>query len=370
MSTTTSLRVGFVGAGWTQRVQIPVFRLGGLAPSAICAGHIDNAQRAATEHDIPHVYATWQELIESNEVDIVSVVTPPALHREIAVAALQAGKHVIAEKPAALNEGEAEAMLAAAQAAPDQLAIIDHELRFHPARLQMRELLHDGYIGNLVNIEFIRHGAERIDPRTPWNWFSDADQGGGMLFALGSHLLDLARWMVGRIEMMAAQLTTMHPHRTDPERGIVRTVTSDDHARLMLRFANGATGAISAGGITPGPRGMSIRATGTHGALWLDENDKLWGMQANVEALDGEDSWLSGKWQPIRVMLSGLNVSALPVRTPFAIGSFFLSQTLAVSIAMGETVIPEAANFYDGLVIQRMLDAARVAHEKQRWTRL
>lgn len=370
MSIHNDLRVGFVGAGWTERVQIPTFRQGGLTPSALCAGHIKNAQRAAVEHEIPNVFATWQELVESKAVDIVSVATPPHLHTEVAVAALQAGKHVIAEKPTALNQAEAEVMLAAAQAAPAQLAIIDHELRFHPARLQMRELLRDGYIGNLVSIEFLRHGAERVDPRTPWDWFSDAERGGGMLFALGSHLLDLARWMVGRIEMMTAQLTTMHPYRTDPVSDIVRTVTSDDHARLTLRFANGATGSIAAGGITPGRRGMSIHAVGTHGALKLDEEDRLWGMQANIGEEVGDQDWLSGAWQPIRVMLPGLNVNTLPVRTPFAVGSFFLAQTLAVSLSMGENMIPEAANFYDGLVVQRMLDAARVAHAEQRWIQL
>src|SRR5262245_54095846 len=130
MTSKKSVRVGFVGAGWSERVQIPMFRLAGLIPQAICASRPENAQRVAAQTDIPQVYATWKELVSSDEVELVSIVTPPHLHREIALAALRAGKHVICEKPTALNLAEAEAMFAAAQAAPNQLAIIDHELRF------------------------------------------------------------------------------------------------------------------------------------------------------------------------------------------------------------------------------------------------
>jgi predicted dehydrogenase len=89
-------------------------------------------------------------LVTSDSVEIVSICTPPDLHAEIAVAALAAGKHVICEKPTALSVAEAEAMLAAAQAAPGRLAIMDHELRFHPQRLHMRQLIKEGYIGSVL----------------------------------------------------------------------------------------------------------------------------------------------------------------------------------------------------------------------------
>ena len=72
-------------------------------------------------------------------------------------------------------------MLAAAQAAPDQLAIVDHELRFHPQRLQMRQMIKEGYIGSVLHVHFDRLGSERLNPNLPWNWWCDVDQGGGML---------------------------------------------------------------------------------------------------------------------------------------------------------------------------------------------
>lgn len=102
-SGTPNIRIGFVGTGWSDRAQIPVFQKAGLIPQAICSGQLANAQRVAQKHGIPEVYATWQELIQSPTVDVVSVCSPPATHTEITVAALAAGKHIICEKPIRLT---------------------------------------------------------------------------------------------------------------------------------------------------------------------------------------------------------------------------------------------------------------------------
>src|SRR3954470_5323721 len=119
----SGVRVGFIGTGWTERIQIPCYQLAGLIPQAICSSKPENAQRVAAKMGIPQVYNSWQELIYADTVDLVSIVTPPHLHAEISIAALRAGKHVICEKPTALSVAEAENMFAAAQASPNQLAI-------------------------------------------------------------------------------------------------------------------------------------------------------------------------------------------------------------------------------------------------------
>ena len=168
MSEQRGLRVGFIGAGWADRVQIPAFKQGGLIPQAIAAGTPANAARVAARHGMPDVHPSWQALVDNPAVDIVSICTPPALHTEIAVAALQAGKHVICEKPTALTVAEAETMLAAAQAAPNQLAIIDHELRFHPQRLQLRQLIKEGFVGTLLHVQLDRLGVNQVlAPKVP-----------------------------------------------------------------------------------------------------------------------------------------------------------------------------------------------------------
>jgi predicted dehydrogenase len=349
------IRVGFIGAGWTERVQIPTFMKGGLRPQAIAANHSENARRVAEKFAIPEVYATWQELISSPSVDLVSIVTPPHNHKEIAIAALAAGKHVICEKPTALNVAEAESMFAAAQAAPGQLAIIDHELRFHPARLQMRQMVREGHVGAVLRIKLDRLGGERLSPTLPWTWWSDAEQGGGMLRAVGSHLLDLARWLVGRIENITGQLQTGHYFRNDAD-GRQRQVTADDHADILLRFANGAQGRITVSGLTPGGYGMSILIVGTKGALRLDNQDQLWGLRGT--------EYPRGEWEVIRPRTPVVPLEGIPTSNPFAVGSYYLAQTLATMLSMGDVALSDAASFYDGVVVQRLVDAAQESHRR------
>lgn len=359
---TDGLRVGFIGTGWSERIQIPAFRLGGLTAQAIASGHEENARRAAQSLNIPQVFADWRELVVSDSVDIVSIVTPPTLHREMATAALEAGKHVICEKPTALDTEEAESMLAAAQAAPDSLAIIDHELRFYPPRVRLRELVRDGYVGSVLTTHIEDLRPMRLDPALPWSWWSDAESGGGMLGALGSHLFDYARWTFGRIDAVTAQLRTGHYFRTETSSGEERPVTADDYAHLMLNFASGAQGTITASGIAPGAPGAKVEVTGTEGALRLDSDERLWGMRG--------ERFPTGEWQEIDVHNPVAQMENAPGHGPFARGSVYLAQAVAEALQAGQTQIADAASFYDGLVVQRALDAARRSHSEKRWIRL
>lgn len=357
----TGVRVGFVGTGWTERIQIPCYRVAGLTAQAICSGKPENAKRVAASMEIPEIYNSWQELVRADNIDLVSIVTPPHLHAEIAIAALRAGKHVICEKPTALNVAEAENMFAAAQSAPNQLAIIDHELRFHPQRAHMRRLLRDGYIGSPLTLELDWLYMRGLDPHTPWNWLHDADKGGGSLGAIGSHLTDLARWMVGRITGLAAQLQTAHFLRPDPQSGSTRRVTSDDSAYLMLQFDAAIQGHITVNALYPEDRGMSILMIGTEGALKLDYEDRLWGQKAA--------NFPGGEWQELTVADESIELP-LPNRRPFTIGCYYMGKTLNDALQRGQTLIPDAASFYDGLVVQRVLDAARRSNRERSWVRL
>lgn len=355
------LRVGFIGAGWTERIQIPCYRLAGLTAQAICASKPENAKRVAANMEIPQTFNTWQEMIRSDTVDLVSIVTPPHLHAEIAIAALRAGKHVICEKPTALNVAEAENMFATAQATPNQLAIIDHELRFHPQRAHLRRLMREGYIGTPLSLELDWLYRRGLDAKQPWGWINDADKGGGSLGAIGSHLIDLSRWLAGRIDGLAAQLQTAHFLRPDPGGNGSRRVTSDDSAYLMLQYDAAIQGRISVNALYPEDRGMSILMIGTEGALKLDYEDRLWG-QKFVD-------FPSGTWEELTVADETLELP-LPNRRAFTIGCYYLGKTLKETLQRGETFIADAATFYDGLVVQRVLDAARRSAREKSWIRL
>ena len=362
----SEIRVGYIGAGWTERIQIPCFQLAGLKAQGICSHHIENARRVASNFEIPHVYHSWQDLIRADDIDVVSIVTPPQLHAEIAIAALRAGKHVICEKPTALNVAEAENMFAAAQAVPSQLAIIDHELRFHPQRSQMRRLIREGYIGSPLSLELDWLYSRGLDPQKPWAWIHDASRGGGSLGAMGSHLVDFARWLAGRIDGLAAQLQTAHFLRPDPEGNGTRRVTSDDSAFLMLHFDSTIQGRININALYPDDRGMSVQMNGVEGALRLDYEDRLWGKKYN-STVPGEPP--SGEWQELTVVDETIELP-LPNRRAFTVGCYYLGKTLREALQRGQSFIPDAATFYDGLVVQRVLDAARRSQRERSWVRL
>lgn len=365
-SQSSEIRVGFIGTGWTERIQIPCYQIAGLKAQGICSHHLENAQRVASNLEIPQVFTSWQELIHADDIDLVSIVTPPQLHAEIAIAALRAGKHVICEKPTALNVAEAENMFAAAQAAPNQLAIIDHELRFHPQRAHLRRLVREGYLGNVLSLELDWLYHRGLDPQQPWGWIHDASRGGGSLGAIGSHLIDLARWMGGRIDGLAAQLQTAHFLRPDPEGNGTRRVTSDDSAYLMLHFDAAIQGRININALHPDDRGMSVQIIGTDGALRLDYEDRLWGKKF-TGARPGERP--SGEWEELTVADETIELP-LPNRRPFTIGCYYLGKTINQTLQRGQTLISDAATFYDGLVVQRVLDAARRSHSERAWVRL
>ncbi len=358
----TPVRVGYIGVGWADRIQMPTYRLAGLTPQAVCAGHVERAQRVAHKHAIPEVYPSWQELIASPTVDLVSIVTPPHLHAEIATAALAAGKHVLCEKPTALNVAEAEKMLAAAQAAPDRLAMIDHELRFNPARVQLRKLLRDGFVGGPLYLHLTWHRPNRLDPQQPWDWDSDAARGGGVLGGVGSHLFDLARWLLWRVDAVSAQLQTGHWLRHDVAADAQRRVTADDAASLQLHFGGGVQARIEASALQPGGYGMTVLLVGTEGALRIDEDDALWGMQG--------ERFPRGDWQPLPIPNHTVHLAELPSRSPFTVGSYYFARALAAALAGDEPVVPDAATFYDGLAVQRGLDAARRSSLERTWVTL
>jgi len=361
MSIEISPRVGYIGTGWTERVQIPAFTQGGLTAQAIASGQIANAERVAERFAIPEVYGDWRELVQSPTVDVVSICSPPYLHKEMAIAALEAGKHVICEKPMALNTAEAEAMFAAAQAHPEQLAIIDHEMRFHPARLQLRQMIREGEIGHLLRVDCTRISGDRLNPDLPWTWWADASKGGGMLGAIGSHMIDLSRWLVGRIESLTGQTQIAHYTRRDST-GQPHPVTSDDHADILLHFGHGVRGRIVVSGITPSATsGMEIVVTGEKGALRINSQDVL-----EVRREPGA----AGKWEAVEMPSLPEELSEIAAKGTMSIGSYYLAEAIAAALPLGETTLPDAASFYDGLVVQRALDAIYTTQNAPAWVNL
>src|SRR5690242_6625933 len=226
---TTPVGIGIVGAGFARTTQIPGFRdCMGAKVVAIASRHRERAAEVAQEFGIQHVAADWQELVERDDVDLVSIVTPPATHMEITLAALEHRKAVLCEKPMALNASEAKRMVEKARAA-NVLALIDHELRFLNSRRTMRGMLQTGAIGTVRHCNYVfRSDYSGIVDRG-WDWWSDAKMGGGTLGAIGSHVVDTFRWMLSaEVTNVLGMLSTHIKQRRDKASGDLREVTTDD----------------------------------------------------------------------------------------------------------------------------------------------
>jgi predicted dehydrogenase len=359
-----SIKIGIIGAGFARSTQIPAFRAcEGARIVSIASGRRENAERVAREFDIKHVGADWREVVSREEVDLISIVTPPSTHVEMVLAALDAGKAVLCEKPMAMNADEADEMRRRAQET-GALALIDHELRFVSGRRKMRELLRGGEIGRVRHAKLIFRADSRASNVRPWNWWSDKLAGGGVLGAIGSHAIDGLQWMLGaQVSSVFCQLATHVPERADALTGAMRRVTSDDEANLVLRFKDGeltqgATGTVSMSMTEAGRAEHCLELYGSEGALRLEGAFDLW--YAGV----GDGDWKQVETERGDLLATGLNDNE------WARGFNVFSRLIIETLREGRREIADAATFDDGYRTQLVLDAARRSHEEGCWSNI
>ena len=334
------MRVGIIGTGWGTRVQVPAFRSAGLDVVGIAARDVVKTRREAADLGVA-AFDTWQELLAEG-LDLISIVTPPRLHREMAEAALQAGLHVVCEKPTAFNAEEAASMYQAAQAHPQQLALIDHELRFLPVVRLAQTLINSGAIGSPRTIQGQVVFSSRADPSRPWNWWSDKDQAGGVWGAIGSHQIDLLRFLCGEIAAISATLRTFITER--PYEATLRPVTSDDFVAAQLHLACGAIAQLTLNAVAAVSAANTLIIHGERGALRL-EGGKLF-----FASLNGE--WEDRTPAHAVEMPEGINGM-------FPEGTVYLGHALKAWAEGDSSALDGAATFADGYRNQEILDAGR-----------
>lgn len=356
MSSRGVIGIGIIGTGFARTTQLPAWRAcEGARLVAVASGHRENAEAAAREFDIRFVAGDWREVVERADVDLVSIVTPPSTHLEMTLAALAAGKAVLCEKPLAMNAEETGRMRAAAQDA-GVLALVDHELRFLPARRRMREMIRGGEIGRVLRAKALFRSDSRASEDRPWNWWSDAGAGGGTLGAIGSHAVDALLWLTGaRVSHVSATLTTHVAERRDAALGEMRRVTTDDETDVLLNFADNeamksATGVVSLSMIEAGKPEQVVEVFGSEGALRIEGANTL--RHARV----GE-----GEWRDVET--AGAPLAAGLRDSEWARGFTVFAREIIAALREGRTSVEGAATFADGHRTQLVLDAARAAHE-------
>jgi len=347
------VRIGIIGTGFGVSTQLPGFRhVPGAEVVAICSGRRERAEQAAREHNIALAFDDYRTMLQQAELDLVSIVTPVATHAPMTFAAVEAGCHILCEKPTAMDAAEARAMYDRAKIA-GVVHMIDHELRFDPTRSRIAELIAEGYLGTVYYAAIRNVGNLRI-PGRPWSWWSQRSQGGGGLGASGSHQVDLLRWWLGDIVEVSGQLETFVGARPDPAAGgELRPVDSDDTCIFSARFASGAKAYVTISYVAHHGGSNGVEIHGSQGSLVLDNDDRLWGRRAGADAPE--------ELTPSPAPLGPAIPSNVWGR------SFALLAHELVGAIRQDRPLRRGATFYDGWRCQQVLDAVRRSSEQRRW---
>ncbi|HET9730777.1 MAG TPA: Gfo/Idh/MocA family oxidoreductase, partial [Acidimicrobiia bacterium] len=231
------MRVGIIGTGFGRRVVAPVF-----AATEDCSV-IDVVS--------PRDAEAVETLVNRNDVDLVSVHSPPYLHAPHVRSAISAGKAVLCDKPFALGAAQAEEMEAAAQLASIP-AFVNFEFRFAPARRELRDLVRRGDLGRIHHVVWTHHSSGSRVPLRPYGWLFDRELGGGWIGAWGSHAVDSLRWIFGeiteargrpRIDIRERVDANGAPHACTAEDGVAAWLVAGDGVSISLdsTFAAAAT---------------------------------------------------------------------------------------------------------------------------------
>lgn len=349
----------FMGRAHSQawRTVTPAFDGPAIARRVLVGRDARKVQDAARRLDWEEYATDWHEVITRDDVDIVDICTPGFLHAEIAIAALDAGKHVLCEKPLANDTAQAEQMVEAARRAEDrgQIAALGFNYRRVPALALARGLVEDGRLGTVYQARADYLQDWLADPESPMSWRLRAETAGtGALGDIGSHAIDQIQFLTGqRTTAVRGRLATIVPERPGDDGR--EAVTVDDAAWATLELDGGALASVEASRMATGAKNeLSIALYGSKGALRFDleSPNELWFLDATVPVSEQGFS---------RILVTEPEHPYLQAWWPqgHVIGwehtfSHQIHDLLSAISGAGPAFRPD---FADGLALQRVLDA-------------
>jgi predicted dehydrogenase len=292
---TRSIKTAIFGTGFMGRVHLEAVRRVEFVEAAAIAGrNIDAARRLGEGFSITKIAADYSEILGDPAIDAIHICTPNAQHFPMAKAALQAGKHVLCEKPLATSVAEGDE-LAALAAKSDLRNCTCHNLRYYPMVQQMRAMREAGNLGEILVVQGT-YSQDWLLYETDWNWRVDRDAGGPSrcMADIGSHWFDMAEHVTGlRVTSLCADLQTFQRTRKEPKRSVEtfankllgpedyneRAVETDDFGAVIFRMGARARGAMTASQVSAGRKNrLSIEIYGSKASVAWDQErpDELW----------------------------------------------------------------------------------------------
>jgi predicted dehydrogenase len=241
-------RIGIVGAGFGTSAHLPAL-LANPGFEVVALASPSTAERIAAERGIAHAFRSCREMLAGCELDAVTVASPPFAHHEDVVAALDAGKNVVCEKPFETNVALAEDLVERSKRAGTACGVA-HEFRYVPQVQALRELVANHHLDPIRDVEITAlRSSLRADVRRARSWWFDRDKGGGMAGAMLSHIIDQATFVLGRDPVRAiGMLRTANPERSDDRGAFSSTV--DDGAFALVEYGDGIVARLCIDGTT------------------------------------------------------------------------------------------------------------------------
>lgn len=373
MTSSKPVHVGLIGSGFMGRSHAIAMRTAaavfGLERPLVLEMLADidavTASRAGLALGIARTTGDWHALVNDPSVELVDITTPNLLHEPMALAAIAARKPVYCEKPLAPNAEVAFRLARAAEAAGVSTFVGFNYLKNPLSRLA-REIVTSGEIGEVWGFRGIHAEDYMTDPGAPWSWRLDPKGGAGAVADLGSHIISLARFVVGGIEAVSADLTTRVAERPTTDGGR-RKVEVDDEARALVRFTNGATGTLEASWIATGRKMyLAFELTGSKGSILLNM-ERLNELRLHVRgAAAGREGYVEIPAGP-----------AHPDYAPFCPApghQLGFNEIKAIEVkAIAEALAggtPFQPDFREAAMIQATIDAILLSNKERRWVEI
>lgn len=338
---------------------------------AICARNIEKAQDFADTWGYQSVESDWRQLIARDDIDAIDICVPNNLHKEIAIAAAEAGKMILCEKPIAMNVAEGEEMCAAVEKA-NVANMVWYNYRRVPAVTHAKNIIESGELGRIYHYRanFLQDWtiAEDVPQGGTATWRLDVNAAGsGVTGDLLAHCIDTAIWLNGSINEVNAMTETFVKERMHAETGKVERVGIDDACAFMCRFNNGSLGLFESTRYARGHKSLyTFEVNGEHASLKWDLHDlhrldyfdhRIDGPMRgwrSIHVSDGDHPYMGNWWVP------GLNIGY---------EHSFVHQ-VADFLKSLETGEPAGPTFRDALETQKVCDAVLESASNRSWTRI
>tara|TARA_Y100001968_G_scaffold73121_1_gene64584 strand:+ start:543 stop:1643 length:1101 start_codon:yes stop_codon:yes gene_type:complete len=347
------IKIAIAGLGFGESVHIPAsISNENIELVGLWHPRPDRLKEACCKHNL-YAYEKWNDLVNDPKIEGIIIATPPAPRFELAIEAIKAGKHLLLEKPTCLNSEEVMELQRNALKRNLKIAV-NYEYRTVPLFIQAKRIINEKKLDEPYFVKLDWLMSSRSNPDRPWNWYSDANSGGGVLGALGTHAFDMIHWLIGPTHSLSAINTTSIKERFCPLSKTHKTVTSEDVSISQLKIKNINNNLIPAqvnlSAVTKQSKGFSLEIYCKNGTLILSsENQK--------DYVHGFGLWFSENGEVLKNIQPDSDLVFSKIWTDGRIAPVARIQSWwAQSIKEGTPVIP---GLVEGLASQKVCDKVK-----------